>query len=305
MDEAELISAAKAGDRRAFDELVRRTFVDTFTLARRLTGNEEDGRDVAQDAYLRAWRGIGKFRGEAAFSTWMYRITANAAATNVKRRRRQQADPFDDDLEPADQRTDLQPAAMAESAEALERISAALDELPAKLRSVVVLKDVYDLSHEAIADELGITVAAAKVRLHRGRRKLARRAVRRRSRGSCCVKRSPRCCPGWSTAISTPTATRARHIETCLRCQAELARYRRLLRTLALLRSRYAEPTPGLLGETLAALTDAAEEGARRTLLSGRRLAYAGAIGGTAVAAGATAALLIARSRKRSMRLAG
>ena len=68
-----------------------------------------------------------------------------------------------------------------------------------------------------------------------------------------------------------------------------------------MLRSRYAEPTPGLLGETLAALTDAAEEGARRTLLSGRRLAYAGAIGGTAVAAGATAALLIARSRKRSL----
>jgi hypothetical protein len=96
-----------------------------------------------------------------------------------------------------------------------------------------------------------------------------------------------------------------KHVETCLRCQAELARYRRLLRTLALLRTRYAEPTPGLLGETLAALTDAAEEGARRTLLSGRRLAYAGAIGGTAVAAGATAALLIARSRRRSLRLAG
>ena len=94
------------------------------------------------------------------------------------------------------------------------------------------------------------------------------------------------------------------HIETCLRCQAELARYRRLLRTLAVLRS-YAEPTPGLLGETLAALTDAAKESARRTLLSGRRLAYAGAIGGTAVAAGATAALLIARSGRRSMRLAG
>src|SRR5712664_255783 len=97
----------------------------------------------------------------------------------------------------------------------------------------------------------------------------------------------------------------ALHVETCLRCQAELARYRRLLRTLALLRTRYAEPTPGLLGETLAALTDAAEEGARRTLLSGRRLAYAGAIGGTAVAAGATAALLIARSRKRALSLAG
>jgi hypothetical protein len=94
------------------------------------------------------------------------------------------------------------------------------------------------------------------------------------------------------------------HVETCLRCQAELARYRRLLRTLAVLRTRYAEPTPGLLGDTLAAITDAAEHGARRTLLSGRRLAYAGAIGGGALAATATAALLIARSRKRAVALA-
>ena len=62
-----------------------------------------------------------------------------------------------------------------------------------------------------------------------------------------------------------------RHIETCLRCQAELARYRRLLRTLSMLRTRYAEPTPGLLGETLAVITEAAEHGARRTLLSARR----------------------------------
>ncbi len=91
-----------------------------------------------------------------------------------------------------------------------------------------------------------------------------------------------------------------RHVDSCLRCQAELARYRRLLRTLATLRTRYIEPTPGLLGETLAAITDAAEHSARRTLLSGRRIAYAGAIGGGALAAGATAALLIARSRRRS-----
>jgi anti-sigma factor RsiW len=96
------------------------------------------------------------------------------------------------------------------------------------------------------------------------------------------------------------------HVASCLRCQAELARYRRLLRTLAMLRSRYVEPTPGLLGDTLAAITDAAETGARRTLISGRRLAYAGAIGGGALAAGATAAVLIARSRRRAaLALAG
>ena len=172
MDESELISAAKAGDRGAFDELVRRTFVDTFTLARRLTGNEEDGRDVVQDAYLRAWRGIGKFRGDAQFSTWMYRITANTSATHVQKRRKHQTEPIDEIHEPVDTHPDAQPATAAEASDDLGRISAALDELPPKLRSVVVLKDVYDLSHEAIADELGITVAAAKVRLHRGRRKL-------------------------------------------------------------------------------------------------------------------------------------
>jgi RNA polymerase sigma-70 factor (ECF subfamily) len=72
----------------------------------------------------------------------------------------------------ADRRAEEQVARSAESAEAQERISAALDELPAKLRSVVVLKDVYGLPHEEIADELGITVSAAKVRLHRARRKL-------------------------------------------------------------------------------------------------------------------------------------
>jgi anti-sigma factor RsiW len=89
------------------------------------------------------------------------------------------------------------------------------------------------------------------------------------------------------------------HVESCLRCQAELARYRRLLRTLQQLRVRYIEPTPGLLGETLALLEEAAERRAVRSILSGKRLAYAGAIGGTAVATAATAALLIARSRRR------
>ena len=174
MDEAELIGAAQGGDRAAFDELVRRTFVDTFTLARRLTGNEEDARDVVQDAYLRAWKGIGKFRGEAQFSTWMYRITANAAATP-----RAQAAPAPrpsrstTTLEPGGPAAEVQPGACRPSRPTRsQRIAPALDELPPKLRSLVVLKDVYGLPHEAIAEELGISVPAAKVRLHRARRKL-------------------------------------------------------------------------------------------------------------------------------------
>ncbi len=168
----ELVTAAQAGDRSAFDEVVRRTYVDTFTLALRLTANEEDAQDVVQEAYLRAWKAIGRFRGDAQFSTWMYRITANAAFTAVKRRRRTHSDRLDllDDL--VDPHAENQPEDAAEAAALVGRLSVALEQLPAKLRALVVLKDVYGLSHEEIAEELGISVAAAKVRLHRGRKKL-------------------------------------------------------------------------------------------------------------------------------------
>jgi hypothetical protein len=92
------------------------------------------------------------------------------------------------------------------------------------------------------------------------------------------------------------------HIETCLRCQAELARYRKLLRGLQLLRTRFLEPAPGLLAQTLAALEEAGEREARRAILNGRRLAYAGALGGAAVAAGTAATVMIvARSRRRTV----
>lgn len=174
MDDDELVTAARAGDRPAFEELVRRTHLDTYTLALRLTGNEEDARDVVQEAYLRAWRGIGRFRGEAQFSTWMYRITANAASNSLRKRRRQRTESLEDyaTLQPVELRLDHEPVAIAEANELLDRLSVAVDELPAKLRAVVVLRDVYGLSHEAIAAELDITETAAKVRLHRARRKL-------------------------------------------------------------------------------------------------------------------------------------
>jgi RNA polymerase sigma-70 factor (ECF subfamily) len=168
-----LVAAAREGDRPAFDELVRRTYVETYTLAMRLTAHEEDARDVVQETYLRAWKGIGSFRGDAQFTTWLYRITANTAYTTVKRRRRHRADSLDAILEePVETRIEAQPEASAEQSAALARLSGALEQLPPKLRVLVVLKDVYGLTHEEIAEELGISVAAAKVRLHRGRKRL-------------------------------------------------------------------------------------------------------------------------------------
>lgn len=167
-----LAAAARDGDRVAFEELVRRTYVDTFTLAVRLTGNEEDAADVVQDTYIRAWKGMGRFRGDSQFSTWLYRVTANTAATHLRKRSRRRADPLDDVIDPPETRIDALPEASAETGALGERINGALDQLPTGLRAVVVLKDVYGLPHEAIAEELGISEAAAKVRLHRGRKRL-------------------------------------------------------------------------------------------------------------------------------------
>jgi RNA polymerase sigma-70 factor, ECF subfamily len=169
---ADLVVAARDGDREAFDELVRVTHADTYTLAYRLTGDEEDARDVVQEAYLRAYRGLQRFRGDAQFTTWMYRITANCAATQLGKRTRHRHDELDEAVGVADVHPDRDPQLRADADDLRGRLRVALDELPPRLRAVVLLRDVYDLPHEAIAAELGISESAAKVRLHRARNRL-------------------------------------------------------------------------------------------------------------------------------------
>lgn len=169
---SELVEAARSGDQDAFGKLVEATHRDTFTLAVRLTGNEEDARDVTQEAYLRAYRGLSTFRGDAQFSTWMYRITANCAATYLGRRNRHRHDPLPESAEVIDLRVDVDPELRSDATDLRDRLLVALESLPPKLRAVVVLRDVYELSHDAIAEELGISATAAKVRLHRARHKL-------------------------------------------------------------------------------------------------------------------------------------
>lgn len=167
-----LVHAARDGSHPAFEELVRRTHASTYTLARRLVTDEDDAREVTQEAYLRAFRSIRKFRGDAQFSTWMYRITANCASTHLGRRRRDRHDELDEDLTVVDLHPDRDPGLAADATMLRERVDAAIADLPARLRAVVVLRDLYDLNHAEIADELGISESAAKVRLHRARRRL-------------------------------------------------------------------------------------------------------------------------------------
>ena len=174
-DMGALVAAAKDGDGQAFEELVRATYADAYTLAYRLTGNEEDASDVVQEAYLRAYKSLKRFRGDAQFSTWLYRIVANCSSTLLGKRSKTRHEELDEEAPIAELRPAYDPDAAADASAERERVTDALRELPDGLRQVVVLRDVYDLPHEAIAKELGISEAAAKVRLHRARRRLRER----------------------------------------------------------------------------------------------------------------------------------
>jgi RNA polymerase sigma-70 factor (ECF subfamily) len=142
----------------------------------RLLGNEHDARDVLQETYLRAFRAIGTFRSEAAVSTWLHRIAVNCCSTHLARRHRLDADALDEDGEEhyvlVDRRADHDLEAVVATIDERGRLVAALGDLPYALRAAVVLSDVYDMPHEVIASELGISRAAVKVRVHRARRRL-------------------------------------------------------------------------------------------------------------------------------------
>lgn len=167
-----MVEAARRGDRDAFNDLVRSTYRDIYALAYRLTGNREDAGDVVQDAYVRAYRAIRRFRGDSSFSTWMYRITSNCASTHLSRRTRQRTVELVDDAPIVDQRPEQDPSLRAEAAVLRHHLDRAIRALPERLRQVVELRDLHDLSHSEIAAELGITTSAAKVRLHRARQRL-------------------------------------------------------------------------------------------------------------------------------------
>lgn len=167
----DLVERARAGDRDAFGELVRIHQHEVYTLAVRLVHDRDLAADVTQDAFVRAWRAMPKFRGDAKFSTWLHRITVNTAWTHRTRRNRVRLDPLES-LSGEPESRSLDPIRAGESAILGPTIADALASLSSSVRAVVVLKDIYDWSHAEIADHLDITVTAAKVRLHRGRKEL-------------------------------------------------------------------------------------------------------------------------------------
>ena len=162
-----LLARCKRGDRLAFEELVRATHRRVYSLAYRLVGDRSDAEDVAQEAYLRMFRGLAGFREEAAFETWMHRIVANCAMTHLRRKGR-----FGDVMRDEEGPEVSTPDRAQDGAVQRDELRRGLAALPEGQRTVLLLKDVYGLSVREIAQELGIEEGAVKVRAHRARRRL-------------------------------------------------------------------------------------------------------------------------------------
>lgn len=168
----DLVRRYLEGDVEAFGTLVERHERRVYNLALRMTGREEDARDAAQDAFLTALRKLKTFRGEAAFTTWMHRVTVNACYDLLRKRQRSPLLHERDDDAPA--RHEPASPDHAESVELALDVRAALLHVPEDFRAVLVLCDVEDLSYEDAARVLEVPVGTVKSRLHRGRVALAR-----------------------------------------------------------------------------------------------------------------------------------
>lgn len=171
--DAELVALARDGDTDAFAEIVRRHEQRLRAVVLRILDDARDVEEAVQDAFVRAWRNLDRYRGDAALFTWLYRIGVNAALARTRRR-----EPVLVDLTAVEGlRTTTSdplqlPEAAAEAGDLRDRIVAALTTLPFDYREAVVLRDVAGLSNEEVADALGVTLPAAKSRIHRGRLQL-------------------------------------------------------------------------------------------------------------------------------------
>lgn len=171
MTEQELVRAAAKGDQEAFAGLVRQYENKVYHLALRMCGNAEDAGDVAQEAFLSAWKGLPSFRGEAGFSTWLYRLTSNAAVDHLRRNRRQreEASLDDEELRLDAVESGPGPQSTAEGAELRRAVADGLKQLSDEHRQVLVLREIQELSYEEIAGTLGLDLGTVKSRISRAR----------------------------------------------------------------------------------------------------------------------------------------
>jgi RNA polymerase sigma-70 factor (ECF subfamily) len=182
VDEKGLLEALRAGHESAFETMVRLYGGRLLAVARRFTRNEEDAHDIVQSAYLSAFRALNEFEGACQLSTWLHRIVVNTALMTLRSRRRKPEESiegllpaFQEDGHHVEQFSDWSAPAdqLMERKETRATVRACIEQLPENYRSVLMLRDIEELSTQEAASMLTMTPTAVKVRLHRARQALS------------------------------------------------------------------------------------------------------------------------------------
>jgi RNA polymerase sigma-70 factor (ECF subfamily) len=181
IDDAELVAALRAGDDRAYEQVVRNNGGRLLAVARRMLGDEQEAQDAVQETFLSTFRAIDRFDGKSQLSTWLHRVTVNACLMKLRSRKRRPEQSIDDllprfleDGHQADPPEEWRETAdvAAQRRETREFIRSSIDRLPESYRTVIMLRDIEELDTEETARLLGISIPVVKTRLHRARQAL-------------------------------------------------------------------------------------------------------------------------------------
>jgi len=178
----ELVDRSRRGDVDSFNQLILRWERPIYALAYRVIGREEDARDVCQETFLRAYRALPGFKGEAKFSSWVYRIALNLCRDWIRRQRRNPVQQMPDDIDVLEQAAASEPSESVEDLVARRELSAVVEEamalLPDEQRTAIILKEYHGMTFQEIADLQGCPLSTVKTRLYQGLSVLRRQLER-------------------------------------------------------------------------------------------------------------------------------
>lgn len=180
-----LVSKSKNGDLDAFEELVRRYEGKVYGMAFRFMGNHADAMDLAQEGFIRLYQNLPGFRGDSSFSTWMYRVVANACRDELRRRQRQRSVSLEEMADSAGgsipvPSAEVSPEEAAERNELQEYVQMCLNSLSEEHRLILIMREIQGLSYDEIADTLDCSLGTVKSRLNRARHALKDRVAMHR-----------------------------------------------------------------------------------------------------------------------------
>lgn len=190
----ELVTRSRGGDVDSFNQLILRWERPIYALAYRVIGREEDARDVCQETFLRAYRSLGGFKGQAKFSSWLYRIALNLCRDWIRRQRRAPVSQFPEDVDILEAAAATGPTESIEDLVARRELSAVVEEamaaLPEEQRTAIILKEYHGMTFQEIADLQGCPLSTVKTRLYQGLSVLRRQLTRQGQTVSQMVKRA-------------------------------------------------------------------------------------------------------------------